>query len=108
MSDVYCPAELHPQVLKALYDNSRPQGLGWMRAVAGDMSLEQATQIVEDAKKAQPGRAWMDYVGGRPIKVGFCGNEVLRVDLYDRDNGGPGTAQRLIEGIIAQAAGASA
>ena len=41
---------------------------------------------------------YVDYLHGRPLKLDFSRDE-FRTDLYDRDNGGEGTCERIINGI---------
>lgn len=59
------------------------------------MSEQEAQTLIEQHDSG--GTSWFDYVHGRPLKVGFQGDMLLRADLYDRDApGGAGTAQRLV------------
>ncbi len=81
-------------VLKALYNASKPQGLGIMRFDAASMTVPEARSLLGGAKT--PGR-YFDYLKGRVMKVDLSGDE-LDPWLYDRDNG-EGAAQRAIDGI---------
>jgi hypothetical protein len=86
-------AGLHrPSVLKALYDRSRPLGLGHLHATPRDMTLEEATMLV-----LQNEGGYFDYVRGRVLKVRIAGDQ-LDPRLYDRDNG-EGAAARVIDSI---------
>lgn len=93
-------------VLAALYNRSRPMGMGVFQARPGDMTLEQAReamQIGDDHARAfetakSRGLWYFDYLYGRPLKINLTEDD-LRVDLYDRDNGGPGSAARIIENL---------
>lgn len=84
------------RVLKALYDNARPLGMGFLQATEGLMSEEDAVKLVE----AQAGRRglYFDYVGGRPLKVDLSGDE-FDPCLYDRDQG-HGAAARAIASLL--------
>jgi hypothetical protein len=67
------------RLLKALYDGTRPQGMGVLHAVPGGCSIELAReQLAHDS--------YVDYFLGRPIKVDF-GNDEVRPFCYDRDAG---------------------
>lgn len=77
-------------VLKALYDNSKPQGLGFLHYVSGDMSIEEARSITE-----QPFGCNQDYLKGRVLKIDISDHE-FDPRLYDRDNG-DGAAARAIK-----------
>ncbi len=68
------------ELLKALYDSSKLQGLGFLQA-NGPMSLEQA-QLEYDASDSK----YFDYHHGKVMKVQLDGN-TLDTWGYDRDNG---------------------
>ena len=74
-------------VLAALYNNSKPQGMGFLHFDPEPMTLEEAGE----ALKAQ---SYFDYYKGRVMKVDLS-EDALRPWLYDRDNG-PGAAARAI------------
>lgn len=88
------------QVLIALYQGARPQGLGWWQELApgtaygtqrgGDLS-------VSDAQKALTETTFFEYVKGRVLKVDLSGT-AFDAALYDRDNG-PGKAARVIASL---------
>lgn len=75
-------------VLAALYNASKVQGLGFLQAVSGDMKKEQAENLLEQT-------TYFDYLQGRVMKVDLSGND-LNPWLYDRDNG-EGAAQRALD-----------
>lgn len=77
------------KVLKALYDNSHVQGLGFLSAM--DSFSE------EDAKELLENQTYFDYLYGRIMKVDLSENE-FEEWLYDRDNGA-GAAQRAVDSI---------
>lgn len=69
-------------LLAALYNHSKPQGMGFMRAdISHVMSFEEASITL------MLGSSRFDYLRGRIMKVDV-GSIAPRTDLYDRDNGG--------------------
>lgn len=67
-------------VLRSLFNNSHPQGLGkYNPRSMSDMSIERAREYTATTLK-------FDYVDGRILKVDISKNE-LDTRLYDRDNG---------------------
>lgn len=82
MSDAFPPL-LKAMLLQELYNNSKPQGMGMLRFVPGDMPLDMALELIERQQN-------FDYVAGRVIKVNFdrCATPSDVVGrLYDRDIG---------------------
>lgn len=77
------------KVLKALYDNSHVQGLGFLSAI-DNFTLEDARELLKT-------QTYFDYLYGRILKVDLSENE-FEEWLYDRDNG-VGAAQRAIDSI---------
>jgi hypothetical protein len=80
------------QVLAALYNWSRPQGLGMLHAKGGAMTVEEAETLLtpdgakpDDLGHSRHGR-YFDYLHGRVIKVDVSENP-LDFRLYDRDLG---------------------
>lgn len=71
-----------PQLLAALFNASKQQGMGFLDASGAS---QMTTGAAEDAIAAQP-KMYFDYLKGRVMKVDISGDE-LRVGLYDRDNG---------------------
>lgn len=67
------------QVLKALYDNSRPLGMGFLHFNPAPMPIETARDLVKD-------QSYFDYVQGRVLKSDL-GRDLYESGLYDRDNG---------------------
>lgn len=78
------------KVLKALYDNSRLQGLGFLQAV--DRFSE------DDARKLLKSNTDFDYLYGRVMKVDLSSDTEFEEWLYDRDNG-CGSAQRAVDSL---------
>jgi len=85
----------HAAVLAALYNASKPLGMGIYQFTPEDMSMGEAVELLEKYK-------YFDYLKGRVMKIGFEGHnlrdDMLRIDLYDRDNG-DGAAQRAINSL---------
>ena len=75
-------------VLAALYNASKPQGMGFLHFTPGDMGVEEARDLL-----AQHG--YFDYLKGRVMKVAIEG-DTLSARRYDRDNG-DGAAARAID-----------
>lgn len=86
------------KLLAALYNNARPQGMGWLQARHDAMTEQEATDLI--TAHTHGDTTWFDYVHGRPIKVGFKGDTLLRADLYDRDApDGDGSAERIVDSL---------
>lgn len=79
------------QILAALYNNSRVQGMGFLQAKDGQMTEQEAAKILEE-------RTDFDYLYGKIMKVDLSGDE-LDPYLYDRDNGS-GAAERAIKYLL--------
>jgi hypothetical protein len=91
------------ELLVALYHGTKPLGMGWLHNNDG-FSVDDARKYVEHATKhAHNGKAWFDYVAGRPVKVAFDTllKNIERVDLYDRD-AGEGACKRVVDGLRAK------
>ena len=67
------------QVLAALYNASRPIGLGFLQYDPTPMTVEEARELLKQT-------TYFDYLKGRVMKVDLSGDE-LETRLYDRDNG---------------------
>ena len=88
------------KVLKALYDHSHVQGLGFMHAAEeGTVTVESCAELLE--KYTQ-----FDYLHGRVLKVDLSGDE-FDERLYDRDCGA-GAAQRAVDSIRDETEGGEA
>lgn len=74
------------QILQALYDRARVQGMGFLHAIPGPLPVEEADALVKEFN-------YVDYLHGRVIKMSLT---ELNPALYDRDNG-PGAAQKAID-----------
>lgn len=76
------------EVLAALYNNSKPQGLGFLHFDAKDMTVAEAEEILKQTTD-------FDYLKGRVMKVNLSSDDGFKEWLYDRDNGN-GAAERAI------------
>lgn len=66
-------------VLAALYNASKPQGLGILHFTPEDMTVQEATELLTQTN-------YFDYLKGRVMKIALDG-DTLDPRLYDRDNG---------------------
>jgi hypothetical protein len=91
-------------LLAALYNASRPLGMGFLSFTPQDMGEAEAEEILKDATTRQGGGgiAYFDYLKGRVMKVRI-GTPTLDPRLYDRDNG-EGAAAEVVAGLRAKAA----
>jgi len=81
------------EVLAALFNASEQQGMGLLQ-IAGVLPM-----TVEDAKGCiADGDLDWDYLHGRVMKVDLS-EDILRVGLYDRDNG-QGAAAKALEPLL--------
>ena len=78
-------------VLAALYNASKPQGMGMLHFNPSKMTQEQAQEMLDS------GQTYFDYVQGRVMKIDLSGDE-LDSYLYDRDLG-QGACQRVIDSL---------
>ena len=79
------------EVLAALYNNSKPQGLGFLHFDAKDMTVAEAEEILKQTTD-------FDYLNGCVMKVDLSSVDDFEVWLYDRDNGS-GAAQRAVDSL---------
>lgn len=97
-------------VLAALFNHSAPQGMGFLQAANGPktMTVEDAEKLIAagdnpdypDSNSFLREQLDYDYLYGRPLKVNLSGDSFYAWG-YDRDNGGPGTAQAIIDALRA-------
>lgn len=78
-------------VLAALYNGSRPQGIGFLQYEEKPMTRKEAEELLK-------GTDYFDYLKGRVMKVSLSSDTELNPWLYDRDNG-PGAAERAISSL---------
>jgi hypothetical protein len=82
------------EVLAALFNGSRQQGLGILdKRGADSMTTEQAQEVID-----RDGM-YFDYLYGRVMKIDLSGDE-LRTASYNRDNG-PDAAEKIIDKLRA-------
>ncbi len=67
------------EVLCALYNNSKPQGMGILHATPELLQVEEARELLKSRK-------YFDYLKGRVMKISLK-DDNLDPRLYDRDNG---------------------
>ena len=75
------------EVLAALYNASKPQGMGFMHYTPKPMTRDEAAELLKRGND-------FDYLQGRVMKVRIAGDQ-MDERLYDRDNG-QGAAQRAL------------
>lgn len=80
------------EVLAALYNNSKPQGFGFLH--------DPKPMSVKEAKKILKQQTDFDYLKGRVLKVNLSSDDEFEEWLYDRDNG-YGAAQKAIDALRA-------
>lgn len=97
------------ELLAALFNNSRPMGMGVLQAHLGPqvMTKEDAWKVIngsgDDHNRNFPtlglrkGKTelYFDYLYGRPLKVNLT-EDMVDPWGYDRDNGGPGTLESIV------------
>lgn len=76
------------EVLAALYNRAKAQGMGFLHYTPGDMPIADAQKLVAE-------HTYFDYVNGRVMKVDLS-KDMLDPFLFDRDNG-QGAAQTVID-----------
>ena len=79
----------HAEVLAALYNNAKVQGLGFLQSVEGEMTKDEAQKILDETPDK-----YFDYLMGRVMKIEIKGDKI-QTRLYYRDNG-EGAAERAI------------
>lgn len=90
-------------VLAALFNASAPGGLGFLQAQHGPdvMTEADAQQYIDLGTSPDPGSSGRgdlryDYLLGRPLKLDLSGDSFDPWG-FDRDNGGDGSAQKVID-----------
>lgn len=84
-------------VVAALYNAARPQGLGFMQYDPKPMTREEAEELLKH-ESIPDGRVsiYFDYLKGRVLKVDLSSDDEFNPAMYDRGNG-PCTAELVIE-----------
>lgn len=81
------------EVLAALFNASRPLGLGFLQYDPKPMTADEARRFLEKS-------CYFDYLNGRVMKLDLSRDDQIDERLYDRDNG-PGAGARAIESLHA-------
>lgn len=89
LSIVDCGEISSATVLAHLYNNSKSFGMKKNQYIANTMTEKEAIQLLKKNK-------YFDYLHGRPLYVSFIDFPKLETQLYDREQGGDGTVERLI------------
>lgn len=79
------------EVLAALYNASRPLGMGWLQYDPAPMGREEAEGLLERG-------TYFDYLKGRLMKVDLSSTSSFYPGLYDRDLG-EGAAARVVAAL---------
>ncbi len=79
------------EVLAALYNQAKAQGMGFLQHTPEDMTTEDARELLSKD-------TYFDYVQGRVMKIRLDGDE-LNTFLYNRDNGYQ-AAEAVLERLI--------
>jgi hypothetical protein len=82
------------QVLAALYNASKPLGMGIIHFDPKDMTEEEAQKEIDI--RLEFDSIYFDYLKGRVMKVDLTSDSEFDPYLYDRDNG-EGAAQEVID-----------
>ena len=93
---MFVTEENQAKLLAALYNASKPLGLGMMSFTSGNMTEEVAVEILKENS-----HGYFDYLKGLVMKIhlGESGTVIeLNFCLYDRDNG-PGAGERACKGL---------
>jgi hypothetical protein len=77
------------KVLAALYNASKPQGMGFMQYNPNPMTDEEARRLLQRS-------TYFDYLKGRVMKIDLQEDDGFEAGGYDRDNG-QGAAQKAID-----------
>jgi len=80
------------EVLAALFNNAKSQGMGIYYSPSDPMPKEDAQELLDS------GQTYFDYLKGRVLKIQLEGDE-LQIGLYDRDNG-EGEASRALRLLL--------
>lgn len=84
------------RVLAALFNASRPLGMGYLQSHEFAMTFDEARALIAQAEGDLLRRMYFDYVRGRVMKLDLKSPDYFDPRLYDRDNG-QGAAGRVIK-----------
>ena len=85
---IFIEKSWRPAALAALYNESKPQGMGFLQFDPEMMTPMEAETLLENSP-------YFDYLKGRIMKIGLT-DEGTGTPLYDRDNG-EGACERALE-----------
>lgn len=71
------------ELLAALYNRAKPQGLGMLHYDPAPMTVDQAKELLN---KRISHELYFDYLAGRVMKIDIT-SDVMKTRLYNRDNG---------------------
>ena len=95
MTDVNIEGLDKAEVLAALFNASKQQGMGFMHTEGrAEMSVSDARELLKET-------SYFDYLRGRVMKIRM--QDILATHGYDRDNG-EGAVSRVIAKLRAQVA----
>jgi hypothetical protein len=83
-------------VLAALFNASRPLGMGFMQYDKTPMTPERAQEIIDTLSANGATRIHFDYLQGRVMKLDLSNPDGFEPHGYNRDVG-PGAAEKVIE-----------
>ncbi len=101
------------EVLAALFNASAPVGMGFLQTEDAPqvMGVEDAQHLIDGGNASTPDYGGIprrgaealsfDYVYGRPLKVDLTNEGSFSPWGYDRDNGGDGSAQKVVDQLRA-------
>lgn len=101
MSNVNISGLSKAAVLAALYNASKPQGMGFKQFDPTPMGEEEAQSLLVPGNSLYTGKEqdiYFDYLKGRVMKVDLTSDTEFDQWGYDRDNG-QGAAQRAIDNL---------
>lgn len=79
------------EILRVLYNHSKPLGMGMLQYIPGDLSTEDSQILIKRQKS-------FDYLQGRVMKIDLSG-DTLRTGLYNRDNG-DNAAEKILKPLL--------
>jgi hypothetical protein len=95
MDTVELTEEQRPAALAALYNASKPLGMGILHYTPEEMTEAEAAELLKET-------SYFDYLKGRVMKLNFK-YEPLDLRLYDRDNGAGAGHRALVKaGVITE------
>lgn len=78
------------ETLMHLFNNAKPQGMGFLHFKSENMTLEKAEELLSHTD-------YFDYVEGRVMKIDFSNFPEMDFWLYNRDNNKP--AEEILDNL---------